>query len=172
MTVTGAQALARANTPDARIADGKAGPLTGIPIAHKDIFCTEGVRTARSRCSTLRPLRRHRGDQPGRAGGDAGQGQHGRVRHGLLQRDQLVRPVKNPRSGGCPAAFPAVPPPVPARLCAAATGTDTGGSIRQPAALCGITGLKPTYGRSRWGMIAFASAGPGGPMTRSMRTRP
>ena len=114
----------------------------------------------------------------GRRRGHARQAQHGRVRHGLVQRDLLLRPGDNPwrakgsnaelvpggSSGGSAAA-------VAARLCAGATATDTGGSIRQPAAFTGTVGIKPTYGRcSRWGIVAFASSlDQAGPIARDVR---
>ncbi|GIX22239.1 MAG: hypothetical protein KatS3mg121_1022 [Gammaproteobacteria bacterium] len=150
ITVTEAQAEAQAERADARRARGEAGPLTGLPIAHKDIFCTEGVRTscgsrmlegfvARLRIATVTARLAAAGAVAAR------QDQHGRVRHGLVQRDQFITArcatpgirdrVPGGSSGGSAAA-------VAARLAPAATGTDTGGSIRQPAAFCGITGLK------------------------------
>jgi aspartyl-tRNA(Asn)/glutamyl-tRNA(Gln) amidotransferase subunit A len=175
ISVTEELALAQAKAADARLAAGEAGPLTGIPIAHKDIFCTRDVRTS---CGS-RMLAHF--VAPYDAGVVANLQRAGVVMLGKTNMDEFAMgssnetsffgPVRNPwdsetvpggSSGGSAAA-------VAARLCAAATGTDTGGSIRQPAALTGITGLKPTYGRcSRWGMIAFASSlDQAGPMTRS-----
>ncbi|MEA3413097.1 MAG: Asp-tRNA(Asn)/Glu-tRNA(Gln) amidotransferase subunit GatA [Pseudomonadota bacterium] len=168
-------ALAQARHADQRLRSGDAGPLTGVPIIHKDIFCTRGVRTScgsRMLDNFVSPYDATVVERFEQAGAVClGKANMDEFAMGSSSETSYYGPVKNPwgvervpggSSGGSAAS-------VAARLAAGATGTDTGGSIRQPAALCGITGLKPTYGRvSRWGMIAFASSlDQGGPLARS-----
>ncbi|UCE32888.1 MAG: Asp-tRNA(Asn)/Glu-tRNA(Gln) amidotransferase GatCAB subunit A, partial [Burkholderiales bacterium] len=157
--------LAQAREADARRARGEAGPLTGIPVAHKDIFVTRAWRsTAGSRmlADYVSPFDATVVERLAAAGMvTLGKTNCDEFAMGSSNENSSFGPVRNPwdraaitggSSGGAAAA-------VAAELAPAATGTDTGGSIRQPAALTGTTGLKPTYGRvSRFGMIAFASS--------------
>jgi len=182
ITETPDLALARAAEADARRAKGEpAGPLDGIPIAVKDLFCTAGVRTTAAShiLDGFVPTYESTVTAKLRAGGAVmlGKTNLDEFAMGSSNTTSHFGPVKNPwgpkdgrdlvpggSSGGSAAA-------VAARLCLGATGTDTGGSIRQPASFCGIVGIKPTYGRcSRWGIVAFASSlDQAGPMTRSVR---
>jgi aspartyl-tRNA(Asn)/glutamyl-tRNA(Gln) amidotransferase subunit A len=171
-----------AGASDARLANGEGGPLEGLPLAIKDLFCTTGVRT--TACSHILDnfvptyestvtanLWRDGAVLLGKTNNDEfamGSSNEtsffGPVVSPWRRRGFNVKLVPGGSSGGSAAA-------VAAGLCSGATGTDTGGSIRQPAAFCGIAGLKPTYGRcSRWGIVAFASSlDQAGPFARTVR---
>ncbi|GFE83039.1 glutamyl-tRNA(Gln) amidotransferase subunit A [Steroidobacter agaridevorans] len=165
ITVTAEQALAAAQRADELLASGEAGALAGVPLIHKDIFCTDGVLTtcgSRMLANFVAPYDATIVEKLSQSGVVMlGKANMDEFAMGSSNETSYYGPVKNPwdlkkvpggSSGGSAAA-------VAARLAPVATATDTGGSIRQPAALTGLTGLKPTYGRvSRYGMIAFASS--------------
>ncbi|MGI3745218.1 MAG: Asp-tRNA(Asn)/Glu-tRNA(Gln) amidotransferase subunit GatA [Janthinobacterium lividum] len=175
ITVTEDLAITQAQAADARRAAGETGALLGAPLAHKDLFCTKGIRTSCAskmldnfkapydatvvaRLAAAGTVTLGKTNMDEFAMGSANESSH----YGAVKNPWNLQHVPGGSSGGSAAA-------VAARLLPGATGTDTGGSIRQPAALTNLTGLKPTYGRvSRWGMIAYASSlDQAGPMART-----
>ncbi len=175
ITITEDLALKQAQEADAMIAAGNGQALTGIPLAHKDIFCADGYKTS---CGSkmldnfIAPYNATVIEKFNAAGAvTLGKANMDEFAMGSSNENSFYGAVKNPWDlscvpGGSSGGSAAV---VAARMAAAATGTDTGGSIRQPASFCGISGIKPTYGRvSRYGMIAYASSlDQGGPMAQS-----
>ena len=189
------QALAQAGASDARLAKGEGGPLEGLPLGVKDLYATRGVHT--QACSNI--LKGFKPEYESSV--TANLWRDGAVMLGKLNMDEFAMGSANETSCYGPVASPWLPPnwsvaqgrealgkgrrglltpggssggsatAVAARLCLAATASDTGGSIRQPAALTGTVGIKPTYGRcSRWGMVAFASSlDQAGPIARNVR---
>ena len=175
------QARTMARASDERLGKGEGGPLEGLPVGIKDLFCTAGVRT--TACSHILDnfVPTYESTVTAKLWRDGavllGKTNNDEFAMGSSNETSCFGPVVSPwrrpgsdaklvpggSSGGSAAA-------VAARLCSGATGTDTGGSIRQPAAFCGIVGLKPTYGRcSRWGIVAFASSlDQAGPFARSV----